>query len=166
AASLVVVWDTSGSMKDRVKDLQRAVEGFLDQVSPAERVNLIRFSKAGWTLARPDIETLLPESSNDRQQLKKAAEGKFEADGGTPFYDAVAKASALLDNVQGNRAIVVMTDGEDSSSKLERHEFWQLLQDKGIRLYTIGLGEIDRYSARLGASPARLLGHAALVTNG
>jgi Mg-chelatase subunit ChlD len=165
-ASIVVVWDTSGSMKDRVKDLQRAVEGFLDQVSPAERVNLIRFSKAGWTLARPDIETLLPEFSNDRQQLKKAAEGKFEADGGTPFYDAVAKASALLDNVQGNRAIVVMTDGEDSSSKLERHEFWQLLQDKGIRLYTIGLGEIDRYSARLGASPARLLGHAALVTNG
>jgi Mg-chelatase subunit ChlD len=165
-ASIVVVWDTSGSMKNSVKDLQRAVAGFLDQVSPAERVNLIRFSKAGWTLARPDIETLLPEFSNDRQQLKKAAEGKFEADGGTPFYDAVAKASALLDKVQGNRAIVVMTDGEDSGSKLERHEFWQLLQDKGIRLYTIGLGEIDRYSARLAASPARLLAHAALVTNG
>lgn len=165
-ASLVVVWDTSGSMKGRVTDLQRAVEGFLEQVSPAERVNLIRFSKAGWTLARPDIETLLPEFSNDRQRLKKAAEGKFEADGGTPFYDAVAKAAALLDDVQGNRAIVVMTDGEDSGSELERHEFWQLLQDKGIRLYTIGLGEIDRYSAKLGASPARLLSHAALVTNG
>lgn len=165
-ASLVVVWDTSGSMKGRVTDLQRAVEGFLDQVSPAERVNLIRFSNAGWTLDRPDIETLLPEFTNDRQRLKKAAEGKFEADGGTPFYDAVAKAASLLDGVQGNRAIVVMTDGEDSGSKLERHEFWQLLQDKGIRLYTIGLGEIDRYSARLGASPARLLGHASFVTNG
>jgi Mg-chelatase subunit ChlD len=165
-ASVVVVWDTSGSMKPSVKDLQAAVEGYLDQVTPAERVNLIRFSKGGWTLTRPDIEVLLPEFSNDRQQLKKATEGKFAADGGTPFYDAVAKALSLLEGVSGNRAIIVMTDGEDAGSHLERNDFWRLLQEKGVRLYTIGLGEIDRYTSQLGSSAEQLLKHAAAATNG
>jgi Mg-chelatase subunit ChlD len=165
-ASVVVVWDTSGSMKHSVKDLQSAVDGYLDQVTPAERVNLIRFSKAGWTLDRPDIEVLLPEFSNDRERLKKATEGKFAADGGTPFYDAVAKAMSLLDGVGGNRAIIVMTDGEDSGSTLKRADFWHQLQEKGIRLYTIGLGDIERYTSDLGTSPRRLLAHAAMATGG
>jgi uncharacterized protein with von Willebrand factor type A (vWA) domain len=165
-ASVVVVWDTSGSMKPSMKDLRTAVEAYLDQVTPAERVNLIRFSSAGWTLTRPDIEVLLPEFSNDRQRLKKAIEGKFAADGGTPFYDAVAKAMSLLDGVSGNRAIIIMTDGEDARSHLGRDDFWRLLQEKGVRLYTIGLGEIDRYTSQLGSSAKQLLQHAAMATNG
>src|SRR5205823_8022261 len=42
--SLVVVWDTSGSMGERFKDLEKAVGAFLDQVQPTERINLMRFS--------------------------------------------------------------------------------------------------------------------------
>ena len=157
-ASVVVVWDTSGSMERSVKDLQRAVEGYLDQVSPPDRVNLIRFSH--------DIEVLLPGFSSDRAQLKKATAGKFFADGHTPFYDVVERAASLLEGVQGNRAIVVMTDGEDAGSRLSRDQFWRLLQDKGIRFYTIGLGEIDRYNPVLGSSARRLLSYAAMATNG
>ena len=42
--SLVVIWDTSGSMGQRYQDLEKAVGTFLDQVKPTERINLIRFS--------------------------------------------------------------------------------------------------------------------------
>lgn len=157
-ASVVLIWDTSGSMMGRTDDLQRAVETYLDRLEPPERVNLIRFSY--------DIEVLLPEFSSDRAQLKKAAQGKFFADGHTPFYDAVAKAMGLLEDVAGNRAIMVMTDGEDSGSRLEQAEFWRRLQESGIRLYTIGLGEVNRYSSRLASSPRRLLAHVATATNG
>lgn len=157
-ASVIVIWDTSGSMERSVTDLQRAVEGYLDQVTPAERVNLIRFSY--------DIEVLLPDLTSDREALKKAAAGKFFADGHTPFYDVIAKAAGLLEGIQGNRAIIVMTDGADAGSHATRAQFWDLLQDKGIRLYTIGLGEIDRYTTQLGSSAKRLLTHAAMATNG
>lgn len=165
-ASVVLVWDTSGSMERDTAALQRAVETYLDQVLPTERVNLIRFSAQGWRVTRPDIEVLLPEFSGDRSRLKKATEGKFDADGGTPFYDAVARAISLLESTGGNRLVIVMTDGEDSSSKMERREFWELLQTKGIRLYTIGLGDIDRYSRTLASTPQQLLQHAAISTNG
>jgi Mg-chelatase subunit ChlD len=157
-SSVVVIWDTSGSMERNVADLQKAVETFIDQVSPTEVVNLIRFSY--------DIEVLLPDFTSDRARLKKATAGKFFADGHTPFYDAVAKAMSMLDARAGNRAIVVMTDGEDAGSKVERGEFWQQLQDKGIRLYTIAMGDAGRYSLRLGSSPRRLLRHFSTATNG
>jgi Mg-chelatase subunit ChlD len=157
-SSIVLVWDTSGSMERHVKDLQRAVETFLAQVAPSEAVNLIRFSDG--------IEVLLPDFTSDRERLKKATEGKFFADGSTPFYDVMAKAMDLLDRRTGNRAIVVMTDGEDAGSTLLRNDFWQRLERKGIRVYTVGIGDAGRYSLRLGTTPRRLLRHAAMATNG
>ena len=130
--SLVVIWDTSGSMGERFKDLEKAVGTFLDQVKPTERINLIRFSDK--------VETLLPEFTSDRDKLKAASEKKFFAEGGTPLYDAIAAGMQLLDGMAGNRAIIVLSDGEDSLSKMEAPRFWDMLQREGVRLYTIGLG--------------------------
>jgi hypothetical protein len=136
------------------------VETYLDQVRPSERLQLIRFS-------RQEIEVLLPEFTSDREQLKAATAGKFFADGGTPFYDAVAKGIELLEGAGGNRAIVVMTDGADTASRLSHPGFWRLLQDKRIRLYTIGLGgELREYQPRIASGGERVLNHAAMATNG
>jgi Mg-chelatase subunit ChlD len=166
AASVVLVWDTSGSMERDVAALQHAVQTYLDQVLPTEQVNLIRFSSAGFRLTRPDVEVLLPEFTADRGRLKQATGGKFDADGGTPFYDAVAKAMSLLEGVHGTRVIIVMTDGEDAGSRLSRQEFWQLLRSRGIRLYTVALGEINRYSLKLATTPRALLEDMAAATYG
>jgi hypothetical protein len=73
--SMVLIWDTSGSMQGSTEDLQRAVETYLDQVRLSERLKLIRFS-------RRETEVLLPEFTSDREQLKAATAGKFFADGG------------------------------------------------------------------------------------
>ena len=159
--SMVLIWDTSGSMQGSTEDLQRAVETYLDQVRPSERLNLIRFSSV------QETEVLLPEFTSDRERLKAATAGKFFADGGTPFYDAVAKGIELLEGVEGNRAIVVMTDGADTASRLDHPGFWRLLQDKRIRLYTIGLGlELQEYQPTIASSGERVLRHAAMATNG
>ena len=158
--SMVLMWDTSGSMQYSTDDLKRAVEAYLDQVRPSERLNLIRFS-------RRETEVLLPEFTSDRERLKAATAGKFFADGETPFYDAVAKGIELLEGAEGNRAIVVITDGADTASRLDHPAFWRLLQDKRIRLYTIGLGlELQEYQPMIASSGERVLGHAAMATNG
>ena len=41
--SIVVIWDTSGSMKGRTEELQQAIEAYIDQFRPEDRVQLIRF---------------------------------------------------------------------------------------------------------------------------
>jgi Mg-chelatase subunit ChlD len=163
--SLVLIWDTSGSMdKTSVENLRLAVEAYLDQVRPTERLNLIRFSndKEG-----NEVEVLLPEFTSDRERLKAAAQGKFYSNGGTPFYDAVAKGIELLGGVRGNRAIVVMTDGADTTSRLPHSGFWKVLEEKRIRLYTIGLGtELQTYVPEIGTGGGRVLTHIAAATNG
>jgi Mg-chelatase subunit ChlD len=118
--SMVLIWDTSGSMEGSTEDLRRAVETYLDQVRPSERLNLIRFSFQ-------ETEVLLPEFTSDRERLRAATSGKFFVDDATPFYDVVAKGIELLEGVEGSRAIVVMTDGADSSSHLDHPGFWRLL---------------------------------------
>jgi hypothetical protein len=133
-------------------------------VRPSERLDLIRFSnnKAG-----VPVEVLLPEFTNDRQRLKAVAEGKFYADGGTPLYDAVAKGIELLEGAQGNRAILLMTDGADTTSRLGYPGFWKMLDEKRIRLYTIGLGaELPAFVPLIGSTGGRVLSYAAAATNG
>jgi Mg-chelatase subunit ChlD len=164
--SLVMIWDTSGSMgADDVKNLREAMEAYLDQVRPGDRLNLIRFSGAP---TEPNaVEVLLPEFTDNRERLKSATSGKFFANGGTPFYDAVEKGISLLSGMQGNRAIVVMTDGADTTSRLDHAGFWRVLEEKRIRLYTVGLGsELKTYEQTIGTTGSGVLNHAALATNG
>ncbi|MDQ7842432.1 MAG: VWA domain-containing protein [Armatimonadota bacterium] len=164
--SLVMIWDTSGSMgEDSVANLRRAVDAYLSQVTPSERLNLIRFSGQAQAPDPPHVEVLLPEFTGDPARLRAAAQEKFFAKGATPFYDAVAKGIELLEGRTGNRAIVVMTDGVDTSSALDRAGFWSLLARHRIRLYTIGLGtELPVYDPLSGTSGRRFLAHAALGT--
>lgn len=158
--SLVVIWDTSGSMEGATADLESAVTGYLDQVRPSERLSLVRFSGE-------DVEVLLPGFTSDRGALRAAAEGEFFADGGTPLYDAIAEGVALLEGVPGNRAIVVMTDGVDSTSRLTHPEFWRVLDEQRIRLYTVGLGgDLHAHLPGFASSGARALAHASMATNG
>ncbi len=157
--SIVLIWDTSGSMSGSYKDLEVAVQGYLDQVGSSERLALIRFSDK--------VEVLQGEFTSDRDRLKAAAQGKFFAKGGTPFYDAVKQGIELLSGVTGNRAIIVMTDGEDTASRLRYPDFWRLLEERRIRLYTIGLGdELQRFAAGIATTPNRMMAHIAMATNG
>ncbi len=171
-ASIVLIWDTSGSMgEDSVKNLKIAVEAYLEQVQPTERYNLIRFSGSKGQKDPEPVEVLLSEFTSDRERLKTAVAGKFFSKGGTPFYDAVVKGMELLGSASGNRAIVVMTDGIDTTSELGNGNdatrytaFWRFLEANRIRLYTIGLGgDMPVYYPGLGTTGTRFLGHAAMA---
>src|SRR6185503_17060852 len=43
--SMVLIWDTSESMRDSIGNLQKAVESYLDDVRPGDRLKLMRFSR-------------------------------------------------------------------------------------------------------------------------
>ncbi len=57
---------------------------------------------------RLPCQVLLEGFTNDKAQISPAVDGIFMAEGGTRFYDAVAKAVGLLKGVTGNRAVIVM----------------------------------------------------------
>ena len=106
-ATVALVLDTSGSTKFRLKDIQEAALAFVDQLRPEDRVMVISFD---------DQITVLAESTNDRSVIREAI-FCTAAGNSTRFYDAVDFVLAeRLRRVTGRKAIVLFTDGMDTTS--------------------------------------------------
>lgn len=106
--TVALVIDTSGSTRFRLEDIQDAAIAFLDQLSPADRVIVISFD---------DSVRVLSEATSDRNRLR-AAVRQTRTGGGTRLYDAVDLViNQQLGRVQGRKAVVLFTDGVDTTSK-------------------------------------------------
>lgn len=157
--SLLLVYDASSSMTPSMTNLRVAVDSYLDNLRPSVQVNLVRFDSK--------VETVLPEFTSDQARLKEAVAQKFAVGKGTAFFDAVGKGCELLEKISGNRAMIVMTDGSDSASKTNYPNFWKMVENRKIRLYTVGFGnEMDVLSDKMGTTPRRMMQHVALATHG
>ena len=157
-SSVVVIWDTSGSMNGSEHDLERAVREYIRLAPENQAIQLIRFSQ--------DVKLVSSGFTSDKQRLLSSLSGKFVPKGATSLYDAIATGLSSLESREGNRAIVVMTDGEDNG-RLWHNELWEKIKGNRIRLYTIGLGRgLERYSRKFASTGERILGHLALGTNG
>ena len=155
----VVIWDTSGSMEHRVAGLDAALRNYLGKVVPTDRVQLIRFDD--------QVAVLTKDFTGQSGPLVAALKDQVYAFGGTAIYDAIGAGIELLDKVEGSRAIVMMTDGEDTSSGTEPSALWAALEASRVRLYTIGLGDsLRNFVARAGMTAERVLADAALSTGG
>jgi Ca-activated chloride channel family protein len=106
--TVALVIDTSGSTRFRLEDIQDAAIAFLDQLRPADRVIVVSFDEQ---------VRVLSEATSDRNQLRNAIR-RTHTGGGTRLYDAVDLViNDQLGRVQGRKAVVLFTDGVDSTSR-------------------------------------------------
>jgi len=127
---LVLAIDVSGSMAESIPDLKEAAASFLRAVSPKDRVTVIAFNDAMFTLATQ-------ESSPD---ARVAAVDRLNAWGGTALYDVLSKSLEMLSQGTGRRAIVLFTDGEDRSSQTTLAAVREKLESTDATLFVVGLG--------------------------
>jgi VWFA-related protein len=100
--------DTSPSTQFRLEDIQDAAISFVDQLRSDDKVMVVSFND--------DIK-ILSEFTTDRRKLHRAIQ-RSETDGGTRLYDAVDMViNQQLSRVQGRKAIVLFTDGVDTTSR-------------------------------------------------
>jgi Ca-activated chloride channel family protein len=105
--TVALLLDTSDSTRFKLSDIQAAAIAFLDQLRPEDRVIVISF---GWRVS------VLSEPTSDREQLR-AAILRAQSGGGTHLYNAVElTARERLRQISGRKAIVLFTDGVDTSS--------------------------------------------------
>jgi VWFA-related protein len=140
----VLVLDHSGSMRQpaedqdnempKIKALHRAAARFIDIMRPGSRTTLLPFND----------EVSVPKPfSADRESLK-AEIRTLSPSGGTSLYDATYAAVQTLEaeNVEGKKAVVVLTDGVDEEPG-SRHRFEEVIsraQEAKIPLHMLGLG--------------------------
>lgn len=140
---LVVVMDVSGSMRgDKITTARASLMEFVKKLDAKDRLRIDLFND--------QISTLTPLSpiGEKRQQVLDSVSGIFEMND-TSLYDAVLNAYDSLE-AEGDsdhiRAIVVLSDGEDTASTATLDNVIQKVQASGeeggnaIKVFTIAFG--------------------------
>jgi VWFA-related protein len=130
--TLVLALDVSGSMAgEPLESTKEAAEALLQVLRDKDRAALITFSEK--------VERVQPFTS-DVERLRTAIAGLAPA-GDTAFNDAVFDAVEMLEQLPpGRKAIVILTDGEDTASLVTVDDAINKARDAGVPVYAIGFG--------------------------
>ncbi|MFL6276668.1 MAG: VWA domain-containing protein [Blastocatellia bacterium] len=105
--NLVVLLDLSGSIDSKLKALKNAASRFVDSMKENDRMAIATFTSRF---------KLVADFTSDRKRLKECIDHIKHAGGGTSLYDAEWTTFDLLRQIrEGRKAIVMLTDGVDSS---------------------------------------------------
>lgn len=111
--TVVLLMDTSGSTNFRLDEIQDAAISFVRQLRAEDRVMVVAFD---------DRIDVLSEPTNDFEKLTKAIR-RTRTGGGTRLYDAVDQViNKHLTRITGRKAIVLFTDGVDTTSSRASYE--------------------------------------------
>jgi Ca-activated chloride channel family protein len=138
--TVAIVLDTSGSMDGALEAAHEAATGFIRRLAVGDRAAVIDFDTR--------VRVIQP-FTIDLGALEKAVRSTI-ADGRTALYDALHLALQELEglsyaNVDTPRrhAIVLLSDGQDTSSKQQLDTVLDLANRSNTAIYAVGLGERD-----------------------
>jgi Ca-activated chloride channel family protein len=116
---------------DRIAAAQSAVNRFLyDLLGEADEVFLYRFD------SRP---RLVQSWTTDRRAAGQAL-GNVSPGGGTAMYDCVSEALPLFEaGTRRKKALVVISDGNDTSSRTDVDQLRQRIRQTEILVYAVGI---------------------------
>jgi VWFA-related protein len=127
-----ILMDRSGSMKPRMDDAKAAASSFLTStIKPGDRAFVGAFA-----FDSTDVAPFVTEPS----MLKQQVEAIGIAEGGTSLYDAIVTGLYRFRNMQGRKALILITDGEDTTSRLPYDEMLTYARAARVPLYFIGIG--------------------------
>ncbi len=132
--ALVLAIDVSGSMNanDKLNQAKATANTFLNSLRPQDNAALIAFD---------DKVHHVVNTTNDRAALQTGVNA-LQAKGNTAIYDALYDAAQIINSAtpEKRRAIILLTDGADTSSKYGLAAAAQVAKQTGALVYTIGLG--------------------------
>jgi VWFA-related protein len=128
--TLGVLIDTSGSMKEEIVQVQAAAKDFVTTLRAEDKAFVVDFDENVF---------LLQDLTNDHAVLQASIEGT-DAEGGTALYDAMYVSYRKMQEIEGRKAIAVLTDGEDTNSAFSFKRVVELTKTHDVLVYSIGLG--------------------------
>ena len=150
--SVVLVLDTSGSMKENMHFLQEAVLSFVYKLEEVDTALVVSFNESVKGSA---------EFTGDTDRLERFVEG-LQAWGGTSLYDAIHYSLGRIKDQPGRKAVIVFSDGADTTSSMEDREVVDYARAVEATVYSIGF----KGSGMMASSPRGFLRKIATETGG
>ncbi|MEO8100612.1 MAG: VWA domain-containing protein [Acidobacteriota bacterium] len=113
-----------------------AANEFLGSLKPEDYVAIIAYD------LRPEI---LSDFSTDRRDAMDAMSRlKFAAYRETVLYDAITDTATRMQDIEGRKAILLISSGVDTISKQNYGEARKTIQNAGVPIYSLGLMQAIR----------------------
>lgn len=127
--NVALLIDTSRSTNRKLGAIRKAALTFVKQLQPNDKVMIVTFD---------DSVRFVSDLTSDRQQLQRAI-NSVSSNYATSLYDAIYKTiTEKLAPLSGRKAIVVLTDGVDTASKMTDFDgALELVSTSGIISYAI-----------------------------
>lgn len=144
--SVGIVFDTSGSMGNKLQKARQALAQFLKTANPEDEFFLIQFND------RPE---LLVSFTTDTEQIQNRLMF-LQSKGRTALLDAVYMAMNQMKKARnGRKAILIISDGGDNSSRYSESEVRNAVREADVQIYSIGI--FESFGGR-GRTPEELAG--------
>src|SRR5947207_11645387 len=142
--SVGILLDTSASMDRKIRTAVEAVDRFIRRIHPDDEIFLMTFS--GQPYLRQDF-------TDDRDKLSQSLRRIFPT-GGTALYDALSESVNKIHSSQHDkRAILVITDGEDTASITRLEEVLQSIRGSDVLVYPIVISSLTYANKEPDRSP-------------
>ena len=128
--TLAMILDSSGSMQPAMDKVHVAAGRFVDNLGGDDRALVIDFDEKVY---------LLQDLTSDKDLLRKAITST-NALGGTALYDALYASFRRLRGIEGRKAIILLTDGDDTSSKFSFKRILDEAKVSDMIIYPVGMG--------------------------
>lgn len=135
--SVVLLIDTSGSTAPFIDQIKGAAKAFVEQLRPADTVRPIYF--------HGEIKPLAESGINDAKVFSAAIDQikPGPVNMGTRMYDAVAFGLSALRPVAGRKAVVLITDGENTWGKATMKGTLREAEESDTVVYTVQYGDLE-----------------------
>jgi Ca-activated chloride channel homolog len=127
--SVVLVLDASGSMARNMRFLQEAAINFVRKLEDVDSALVVQFNESIKGSA---------EFTGDTERLEQFVDA-LQAWGGTSLNDAIHYALNRIRDQKGRKALIVFSDGEDTTSQLKEQEVLDYARAVEASIYTVGI---------------------------
>src|SRR5215510_4274121 len=127
--SVGLIIDNSGSMHNKRERVNSASLSFVRESNPEDETFIVNFDDAAY---------LQQDFTNNMNDLIRAL-GLLDTRGQTALYDAVYLSAAHVnEGKKDKKALLVITDGEDNTSKYSLDKLLAKLRESKVIVYAIG----------------------------
>lgn len=133
--SAVLTIDRSGSMLDpigspKIAAAKQSAQAFVDLMRPEDQTGIVVFNTQ---------VTVVQTLTSDKNLLRQAIQS-IDAFDNTAMYDGLGESIEMLQGAQGRKAIILLSDGLDNSSRVSHDQIMQILTLSEVSVFAIGLG--------------------------
>jgi Ca-activated chloride channel family protein len=138
--SVGVIFDVSGSMKDKIATARQAANTFFKSGNPEDEYFIVEFAN------RPEVAS---DFTSDITKLQSKLI-LTQAKGMTAMYDSVYLGlEKLKEGTNPKKALLLITDGEDNRSRYTFQNVKEFVKEQDVQIY--GIGIVDDWNSQLGA---------------